>query len=77
METKITVALISALVALVGTIIAIFGQVRIARLQAKLQRERDVALKEEQAQKLLSKYREPLAQAAFELQSKLSLQRKF
>ncbi len=71
MEIKITVALISALLALVGAIIALLGQARLAKLQAKLQRERDVTLKVEQAKELLSKYREPLAQAGFELQSKL------
>jgi hypothetical protein len=71
MKTEITIAVISASVALISAIITIFGQMRTARLQARLQHERDDRIKEEQAQKLLTKYREPLAQAAFELQSKL------
>ena len=71
MKTEITVAVISAVVAVVSAVIAVFGQIRLARLQAKLQRERDNTLKEERAQELLSKYREPLAQAGFELQSKV------
>ena len=66
-----TVAIISAVVALASAVLTIFGQLRLAKLQAKLQREHDVTLKEEQAERLLSRYREPLVQAVFELQSKL------
>jgi hypothetical protein len=71
METPIIIAIISAIVAAGSAALSIYGQVKVTRLQDQLQRKRDETLKEEQAQKLLSKFREPLAQAAFELQSKL------
>jgi len=63
-EADIAGALIGALG---GALVALLGH----KFKANLQQKRDVRLKAEQAQELVSKYREPLAHACFELQSKL------
>jgi hypothetical protein len=46
-------------------------QTSLARLQDELQQKKEGRLKVEKAEEILAKYREPLVQAAFELQSRL------
>lgn len=70
-NTAIIVAVISALVAILSAAIAIRGQLKLAREKAALLRKRDERLKKEQAESIISRYREPLIQAAFELQSRI------
>jgi len=82
MDIKLIAAVISAIVALIGSGFTIIGQMKLAKLKAQLERERDTRLadferkqhetyKREEADKILSKYREPLLHATFELQSRI------
>ncbi len=71
MSTELIVALISGVVALISIALSIYGQNRMATLQARLNREEADRSKAEKAEEILSKYREPLVHAAFELQSRL------
>lgn len=71
MKTELVVALISGAVALSAAGIAVWGQFRSARLAAELG---DLKLAEQrriESEKALSRYREPLARAAYDLQSRL------
>ncbi len=76
-----TAALIAAVASIASAIIALASQFRVAKLQAKnqatleelkdeLQQKKEVRQKTEKAEEVLAKYREPLVQAAFELQSR-------
>lgn len=49
----------------------IWGQLRAKRLEASLRREEASEERKREAQKLISRYREPLAHAGFELQSRV------
>lgn len=80
--TAYAAALIAAIASIASAIIALVSQFRVARLQtetqtflakfqAELQEKKDERLKVEKAEEVLAKYREPLVQAAFELQSRL------
>lgn len=71
MDRELIIAIIAALVALAGAAITIWGQVRTARLSSNLQA---IARDEErrfQAEKTGSRYKQPLATAASDLQSRL------
>ena len=67
---ELAVAIIAAIVALVSAILSIYGQRRIALLQHKLARERDLQSREAKAEALLAKYRDPLIRSAYSLQSR-------
>lgn len=69
--TAIITATIAAGVAVLSAIISIVGQIHLANFKASLEREREIRTKKQQADEVMSKYREPLVYAAFELQSKL------
>ena len=71
MDAKVLAAIIAAGVAVLSAIISIIGQFRIAKFKASLERDREIRAKKQQAEEILSKYRDPLVYAAFELQSKL------
>jgi len=71
MDLKIITALIAAGVAVISAVITIVGQVRVARLNASLQKDKETREKNEQAQAIVSKYRDPLVHAAYDLQAKL------
>ena len=69
------VALLSAFAAVIASVIAsvlaIRGQTRLTKLQAELAEKREEKLKKQAAEAILSKYREPLVNAAFELQGRI------
>ncbi len=80
--TAYAAAMIAAIASIASAVIALASQFRVARLQtetqtflakfqAELQEKKDQRQKVEKAQEVLAKYREPLLQAAFELQSRL------
>ena len=71
MATELIVATISAVVALVAAAITIWGQTRNARLQAQLRREEEADKRKREAKRLITRYREPLIHAAFDLQSRV------
>jgi hypothetical protein len=70
-STELTVALISAAVALASAAFTIWGQLRSARLSAELQKSERAGDRQYEAAKIVSRFREPLAQASFDLQGRL------
>ncbi len=71
MSTEMVIAFVSAGVALAGATASVWGQFRIARLKAEMEERRETKRKAEQAEAVLSRYREPLLGSAFELQSRV------
>jgi hypothetical protein len=71
MQTELIVATVSAVVALSSAVIAIRGQLKTARLSADLERAAKIEERRLESEKAVSKYREPLARAAYDLQSRL------
>jgi hypothetical protein len=71
MNVELVVALISAAVALASAGLAIWGQTTSARLAAELQNLRAADDRRHEREKAVSRYREPLARAAYDLQSRL------
>jgi hypothetical protein len=71
MSTELIVAWIAALFALLSALVSVYGQIRITQIQHKFEQEKTEKSKNEDAEKILSKYREPLVQAAFDLQSRM------
>lgn len=71
MATELVVAIISAVVALVAASITLWGQTRSTRLAAQLRREEEAEKQRQASLRLLSRYREPLIHAAFDLQSRI------
>lgn len=71
MATQLLVAIISAVVALVAAAITIWGQTRSTRLASQLRREEEEEKHKQEAKRLISRYREPLVHAAFDLQSRI------
>jgi len=71
MSTELLVALISAAVAVVSAALAFWGQARTARLESELERLRLSEQRRFEAERTVARYREPLARAAYDLQSRL------
>lgn len=71
MDIEVIVAVISAIAALIASGFTIWGQIRLAQFQAELEEKREERLKKQEAEAILSKYREPLVNAAHELQGRL------
>jgi hypothetical protein len=69
-STELTVALIAAAVALVSAAFTIWGQLRTARISAELQHSERLRDRQYEAAKIVSRFREPLAQASFDLQGR-------
>jgi hypothetical protein len=70
-STELAVALISAVVSGTCASVALFGQFRLARLQAEVADRRERMLRDEEAQRFMARYRDPLSRAAFDLQSRI------
>jgi len=71
MSTELMVALVSGAVALSAAGLAIWGQIRSAQLDAQLQDLRTAEERRFESERTVSRYREPLARSAFDLQSQL------
>ncbi|MFZ5505209.1 MAG: hypothetical protein ACOY7P_06945 [Pseudomonadota bacterium] len=71
MQIELVLALISAAVALASAAIALWGQVRTTRLAADLEGLRVTEQRRFDAERATARYREPLARAAYDLQSRL------
>jgi hypothetical protein len=71
MSTEIVVASIAAFVAIISAVITVYGQARTTRLEHTLARQRETESRENQAQAVIAKYREPLISSAQDLQSRL------
>lgn len=71
MRTELVVALISAAVALASAEFTFWGQARTTRLEAELESLRLAEQRRFEAERTVARYREPLARAAYDLQSRL------
>jgi hypothetical protein len=71
MTAELVVALISAAVALLSVALSVWSARSTARLQDELEQRRQQASKEELVEQVMSRYREPLLRAAFDLQSRI------
>ena len=71
MDKAILTAIIAAVVAIVSAVISIIGQIRVAKLNAKLAEQKEMREKRQKADYIISRYREPFANAAYDLQAKL------
>lgn len=71
MSPEIAVSLISAAVALASVFLSARATQRTARLTHELDLQKARATKEQQVEELMSRYREPLLRAAFDLQSRI------
>ena len=71
MDIEIIIAVISAIAAFIASGFTIWGQIRLAQFQAELEEKREERLKKQEAEAILSRYREPLINAAHELQGRL------
>lgn len=71
MSSELTVAVIAAVVSVASAGIAVAGQLRLAHLQAEATERRDRSAKEDEAKRVVARFREPLSRAAFDLQSRI------
>jgi hypothetical protein len=71
LSTELKVALTAAAAAIASVIITILGQVRMARMQVQVDRERAGEERAADAAKILARFRDPLVRAAYDLQSRL------
>jgi hypothetical protein len=71
MSTAIVVALISGGVSLLAAALSLFSARSVARFNSELEERRRARTKQEQAEELRGRYRDPLLGAAFDLQSRL------
>jgi hypothetical protein len=71
MRTELVVALIAAAVALASAGFTLWGQARTTRLAAELESFRLAEQRRFEAERTAARYREPLARAAYDLQSRL------
>jgi hypothetical protein len=70
-SVEISTAIIAASVALITSILTLYGQMRIARLQPQFAEQQEKRLQEARAQELIAKYRDPLLRSAFDLQNRI------
>lgn len=71
MRAELIIALISAAVALVSAGLALWGKARTTRLAAELESLRVAEQRRFDAERTAARFREPLARAAYDLQSRL------
>lgn len=71
MNLELIIAIFSAFAAVIATGLTIWGQIQLTHMQAKLEEKREERLKKQEAEAILSRYREPLVNAAQELQGRL------
>jgi hypothetical protein len=71
MTSEVIAATIAAIVAVISAIVTVYGQMRTARLQDDLTRQREERSREAQSQALVARYRDPLLRSAFDLQSRI------
>jgi hypothetical protein len=70
MKIEVITAIIAAIVAVTSAIVSIYEQMRVAQLSDRLAKQREAASREVQTSALMSKYQNPLLQAAIDLQSR-------
>ena len=71
MNTTLLAAVVAATAAIIGAVLTFWNGTRVARLNAALSREDKVADRNQEAERILSRFREPLLRASYDLQSRL------
>jgi hypothetical protein len=71
MTLELIIAILSAIAAIAASGFTILGQIRLVKFQAELMERRDANLRRTEAETMLSRYREPMLNAAYELQGRL------
>jgi hypothetical protein len=71
MNIELTIATTAAVVAIIGTIISVYGQARTTRLEHQLAQQREKESRETITATIMARYRDPLLTATFDLQSRL------
>src|SRR3954470_11845467 len=71
MSPEVIAAFVAAAAAVLASLLAIWGQVRVQRLTATHERNKRQEDKDDEVERVMSRFREPLIRAAYDLQSRL------
>jgi len=71
MSPEVIAAFVAAGAAVLSSLLALWGQVRILRLTATHEKDKRREDKQDEVERVMSRYREPLIRAAYDLQSRL------
>lgn len=71
MSPEVIAALVAAGAAVFAALLALWGQLRVLRLTASQEKEKRREDKRDEVERVMSRYREPLVRAAYDLQSRL------
>jgi hypothetical protein len=71
MNTTLIPGMISSVVAIIAAAIAVWGQLRVKRVEAQLDLQKAEAGRRAEAEQTARRFREPLGRAAYELQSRI------
>ena len=71
MDKTLITGLISSIVAIGAAAIAVWGQLRVKRVEAQLELQKEEAGRKAETQQTARRFREPLGRAAYELQSRI------
>lgn len=71
MDKTVITGVIPSVVAIGAAIIAVWGQLRVKRVEAQLELQKAEADRRAQAEQTARRFREPLGRAAYELQSRI------
>lgn len=71
MSTEVIAALVAAAAAVLSSLLALWGQIRVLRLTASHERDKRQEDKRDEVERVMSRFREPLLRAAYDLQSRL------
>jgi hypothetical protein len=71
MDKTVITGVIPSAVAIGAAVIAVWGQLRVKRVEAQLQLQKAVADRRAETQQTARRFREPLGRAAYELQSRI------
>jgi hypothetical protein len=70
-DKALIASLISSIVAIGAAAIAVWGQLRVKRVEAQLELQKQEAARKAETQQTARRFREPLGRAAYELQSRI------
>ncbi|MGG6296911.1 hypothetical protein ACQ4M4_21155 [Leptolyngbya sp. AN02str] len=63
--------IVTAAIAIFSVVLGLYGQMRTARLEDRLEQQREAKSREAKVAEIMARYREPLLRSAFDLQSRL------
>jgi hypothetical protein len=71
MDKTLILGMVSSVVAIIAAVIAVWGQLRVKRVEAQLALQKAKADRRAETEQTASRFREPLGRAAYELQSRI------